>query len=331
MRFASFAGNAAAKAQAARLVDSGRLPHAMLIDGSAGSGKGAFARLLAAAALCESAGERPCGVCRACRLSAAGHHPDILLAGGGHTFSVDAVRALHPALATGPNDGRYKIFLLAEVQNMTEQAQNALLKMLEEPPAYALFLLTCENRFRMLPTVRSRCTLFSLAAVSEDEAAAALCAADPKLGAEEARMAARMAGGLIGLAQAGLENGSFAAARDYLSRFAAALRGSAPYDFLCLSAPLDADKELCAAVLARLPLLFRDALALREGSGAPLGGCPEEARLLAGTFARTALFAFVLQADAARAALARYANRTLLLCALFARLWQTRTDGAGIA
>lgn len=331
MRFTSFAGNAAAKAQAARLFDAGRLPHAILIDGPAGSGKRTFARLLAAAALCESEGERPCGACRACRLAGAGHHPDILAAGGGRTFSVDEVRALHAALAMGPNDGRYKIFLLAEVQNMTEQAQNALLKLLEEPPAFALFLLTCDSRFRMLPTVRSRCVQFSLGAVSEDEAAAALCAADPALAPEDARTAARMAGGLVGLAQEGLASGGFSAARDYLARFSAALRGSAPYDFLRLSSALETEKDLCAAVLARLPLLFRDALSLREGGNTLLAGCPEEAHLLAGAFTRAALFAFVREADAARTALARYANRTLLLNAFFARLWQTKTDGTGAA
>lgn len=326
MRFEPFAGNARAKEQAARLFDAGHLPHAILIDGPAGCGKRTFARVLAAAAVCEGTGERPCGVCRQCQNARAGRHPDITEQGGdGRTFPVDAVRALRTATAVGPNDAARKVFILANVQTMTEQAQNALLKLLEEPPAFALFLLTCDSRFRVLPTVRSRCVQFSLGPVTEEEAAAALRAADPALAEEDARAAARMAGGLIGPAREGLANGSFAAARGFLSQLAPALCGSAPYAFLRLSGALEADKALCAAVLARLPLLFRDALALREQGAASLSGCPDEARALAGAFTRPALFRFAEEAGAARGTLERYANRTLLLTGFFARLWRART------
>lgn len=327
MRFLQFAGNPRAKALASQAFDSGRLPHALLIDGPAGAGKRTFARILAQAAVCDGEGEKPCGVCRQCRNALALHHPDIIEVAGGkgpRSFPVEAVRQVRASAAVGPNDAARKVWLLIHVQNMSEQAQNALLKLIEEPPPYALFLLTCDSRFRVLPTVRSRCMELSLGPVAEAEAAAALRMQDDALSEDEALAAARMAGGLIGQAKQGLYDGTFAASRAFCETFASALTGSAPYVFLRLSGTLEKDAALCGAVLALLPLLFRDALALREGLETALSGCAEQAGKLSRTCTRTALFALTQGAESARTALDGYANKPLLLTDLFARLWQIK-------
>ncbi|MFT9055223.1 MAG: hypothetical protein ABF449_01170 [Ethanoligenens sp.] len=327
MHFLQFAGNTRAKELAAHAFDTGRIPHALLIDGPAGSGKRTFARILAQTAVCDGTGEKPCGMCRQCRNALALHHPDIIEVEGGkgpRSFPIDAVRQVRASAAVGPNDAARKVYILIHVQNMSEQAQNALLKLIEEPPAYALFLLICDSRFRVLPTVRSRCVEFSLGPVPEEEAVAALCAQDAELHEADAHAAVRMAGGLIGQAKQGLYDGSFAASRAFCETFASALIGSAPYAFLRLSGTLEKDAALCNAFLALLPLLFRDALALREGLATALSGCADQAGTLARTFTRTALFALEEEAVSTRDSLERYANKPLLLTSLFARLWQVK-------
>lgn len=327
MHFLQFAGNARAKELTAHAFDAGHIPHAILIDGPSGAGKRTFARLLAQAAVCDGEGEKPCGTCRQCRNALALHHPDIIEVEGGkgpRSFSVDAVRQVRTSAVVGPNDAARKVYILVHVQNMSEQAQNALLKLIEEPPAYALFLLTCDSRFRVLPTVRSRCMELSLGPVPEDEAVGILCAQDAELSEPGAHAAVRMASGLIGRAKRGLYDGSFEASRTFCGTFAAALVGSAPYAFLRLSGSLEKDTALCSASLALLPLLFRDALAQRDGLQATLSGCTEQAGVLARALTREALFRLQEEALSAQMALERYANKSLLLTHLFARLWQVR-------
>jgi DNA polymerase-3 subunit delta' len=168
MHFGDFAGNAQAKKLLAADIDAGRFPHALLIEGEAGSGRRTLARILARAAVCRSSAERPCGMCDACRKS---EHPDITLYGDeGSILSVDTIRSLRQEAYVLPNESAYRVMLLAGAQSMTPQAQNALLKILEEPPRHVLFILTCENRTQLLETIRSRCVCVTLGAVDWDEA-----------------------------------------------------------------------------------------------------------------------------------------------------------------
>lgn len=143
------------------MLREGRLPHALLLEGPDGSGKTDCARAIAAAALCEAddRAARPCGVCRHCIKVDKDIHPDFVTidgAGGSRSFHIDAIRALRGQASLAPNEGRCRVYLLTHCQNMTVQAQNALLKLLEEPPAQAVIILTCLNRHLMLPTIQSR-------------------------------------------------------------------------------------------------------------------------------------------------------------------------------
>lgn len=150
----------------AATVRGGRLSHALLIEGPDGSGKYTFAVEAAQAALCSAEPEaRPCGVCRDCVKVTKGIHPDLLIfggAGGDRSFHIDTVRELRGQAYVQPNEAAGKVMLLRNTHEMTEQAQNALLKIIEEPPRDVMFILTCRSRFRMLETIRSRVQVIAL-------------------------------------------------------------------------------------------------------------------------------------------------------------------------
>ena len=333
MRFNGFYGNEAARVQLSGAFDSGREPHAILIDGPAGSGKKTLARLIAQAFVCEGTGERPCGECRQCRNARAGVHPDIRMdsaAGGARSFSVDTVRRIRLDAFVAPNDAAVKVYILDGVHNMTESAQNALLKILEEPPAHVRFILTCDGRSRVLETVQSRCTGITLGPVPEEQVTVVLLQRDPTLDRDQAVRAAQLSGGYIGRAAEGLAQGSFSAAVALADDFTKALCGSSPFAFLRLSGTLEKDSELFRACLELLPLLFRDAIASRAGVSGRLSGCGEAADRLRGAFTPRQLAAGVDICLNARAAADRYANQRLLLTWFFARLWQVVHEGAGL-
>ena len=124
------------------------------------------AQKLAARAVCSGAEPRPCGKCRSCRKAAAGIHPDIISiaraadANGRlrREITVDQIREMAADASILPNEAERKVYIIREAELMNESAQNAALKLLEEPPAWVVFILCTSNPERLLPTVRSRCT-----------------------------------------------------------------------------------------------------------------------------------------------------------------------------
>ena len=132
--------------------------------------------LLAAALVCAGGGdELPCGRCPSCRKAQSGIHPDIITVGEeGKDISVAQVRQMRADAWVRPNEAARKVYLLPNAQSMNASAQNAMLKLLEEGPAYAAFLLLADNAAALLPTVRSRCQTLSLTEETPPEADPAL-------------------------------------------------------------------------------------------------------------------------------------------------------------
>lgn len=148
---------------------SGRLSHCYLISGPAGSGKRTLARILAAAMECTEGSRRPCGVCPQCRKVLAGTHPDVITVDdpGRKILPVELIRKARDDVYIRPNEGLRKVYVFPRAMDMNPSAQNALLKVIEEPPEYGAFLLLADGAERLLPTIRSRAVTLQLSPLSE--------------------------------------------------------------------------------------------------------------------------------------------------------------------
>lgn len=142
-----------------RRAAEGQLAHAYLLAGAEDETLERAARSLAAAYLCQETGHRPCGACRDCRKVERGVHPDVtaIEPEEGKELKVDQIRDLRTDAYIRPNEGQRKVYIIKRAYRMNPSAQNAFLKVLEEGPAYAAFLLLAPNDAALLPTIRSRC------------------------------------------------------------------------------------------------------------------------------------------------------------------------------
>lgn len=185
-----FAGNRNTLSALEDYLASGRFPHALLLCGDDGVGKGRLALLCAMALCCTGSTEsRPCGICSHCHKITAGIHPDVTVYGetkGAKSFHVDQIRHLIGELYIKPNEAACKVFILKNCENLSGGAANALLKALEEPPANTYFILTALSKDKLIPTILSRVTAYTLLPPSSEEALPYLLAAGcEKQAAEE--------------------------------------------------------------------------------------------------------------------------------------------------
>lgn len=177
--------------QNALLLD--KVSHAYIFEGEEGSGKMTMAEAFAISLQCEKGGKDACMSCPACRQALTRNNPDIiyLQQSKERIISVDDIRQqINATVDIKPYSNKYKVYIIEHAERMKDEAQNALLKTMEEPPAYVVIILLTTNKERLLPTIRSRCVcmqmnpvpdgmirnyLQTVLGVSEDEAA--LCAA----------------------------------------------------------------------------------------------------------------------------------------------------------
>ncbi|MBV9390438.1 MAG: DNA polymerase III subunit gamma/tau, partial [Verrucomicrobia bacterium] len=144
-------------------IQRNRLAHAYLFVGPRGTGKTSTARILAKALNCiHGPTVTPCGICDSCREISQGISLDVLEIDGASNNSVDQVRELRENVRFAPTRGKFKIYIIDEVHMLTQQAFNALLKTLEEPPAHVKFIFATTEPQKVLPTILSRCQRFDL-------------------------------------------------------------------------------------------------------------------------------------------------------------------------
>lgn len=151
-------------------VERGKVAHAYMIHGEKGTGKKLLAGLFAKTLQCEAGGTDPCGKCRSCLQCDSGNQPDIIWVNHEKptVISVDDIREqVNRDIIVRPYSSRYKVYIIPQGELMNPQAQNALLKTIEEPPEYAVILLLTNNIDKMLPTILSRCITLNLRPVGE--------------------------------------------------------------------------------------------------------------------------------------------------------------------
>lgn len=273
MELSPLAGNRALKTQLSQQEEGRGLSHAYILSGPAGSGKHTLARLLCGAMLCTApAQRRPCGHCGPCKKVFAGIHPDVAVIAGpaeGKPITVDQVRQLRADAYIRPNEGERKVYLLEGADRMNASAQNAMLKLLEEGPAYAAFLLLTDNAAALLPTVRSRCEHLPLSPVTQREAELWLDEHYPDQPQAARQAAADRCEGLLGRAAAELE-GQAAGDTQALDGALELVRRLDGGDELALLEHCVAlekwDREQLRALLDEGVLLLRDALVCSAGT-----------------------------------------------------------------
>lgn len=263
------------------LIKNDRLPHAILLQGGSSKIRAQLSAFLSCAFVCESK-PKPCGGCRHCIKAVENNHPDIITFdpsnSGEKTFKINLVRELKDDAYIIPNEAQRKVYILKSADKMNIQAQNALLKLIEEPPIYARFILECESSSAMLQTIMSRVTLFDLGAD--------ICDISDELKEK---------------------------ADDLAQNLAASLLDPTELRFIRLSAEFEKDKNLFESVLPLLQLIFRDALVVKSGGCTSLSGHPELSNNIAARLTLKAIMQIISEIDGFKESLLRNANKNLLI------------------
>ena len=272
MGFEALLGNERLKEYLSASLKNNRISHFYLISGPVGSGKHTLARLLAAAVLCRGQ-EKPCGACVPCRKVMEGNHPDFITVEDPEhkNVAVKIIREYREDAFIRPNESEHKIYMIA--QEMGIEGQNALLKILEEPPPYGIFLLLADNPEKLLPTVRSRCVELKMSALPEDILKDALKKEFPDASREDIAAAAAKSGGFLGQAKNLLQKGL--SADPQTQKFGEAFAGKDNLGLLQTLVPMEKWKR--DALIEELNSwieLLTEALACRAG----LNGANELAR-----------------------------------------------------
>lgn len=263
-------------------VEADRLPHTIILEGGSENDRLALARLLARVHVCS--GENvPCGVCSDCVKAGKGFHPDISEAiateGSKDALKVDAVREIRSNAFVFPNEAARRVFILHNMNFANEQAQNALLKILEEPPEYVRFVLTCPVSSSLLGTILSRAAVYSLGQQLGDSL-----------------------------------NAKHSAACEKAGLVAKALVSPNEFDLMRETGVFEKDAELMMLVLGQLRLIFRDAAAKKQSpSSAVLSASPEQASLLARSLTTAQLVRLIDAVGELERAQALNANKALLV------------------
>lgn len=279
MAFDTLLGNDRLKENLAQSIARRHISHFYLISGPKGSGKHTLAKLLASAILCQG-NRKPCGTCNPCRKVMEGSHPDFITVDDPEkkTVTVDLIRQARADIYVQPNESDYKIYLFPRAQDMGMPGQNALLKVLEEPPKYGVFLLLTDNPDKLLPTVRSRCTELKMQGLPEATLRRQLRQDFPQSQEDDITAAIQRSGGFLGQARELLSGGGEIPVQT--ENFVKAFAGKDALLLVQTLVPMEKWKrDALAEILQTWLELLESALASRSG----IHAISPHARLLAQT------------------------------------------------
>lgn len=314
MKLTNFIGNEKVIDRLSKLMESGRFPHALIIEGEEGIGKKTLAKDIACALVCRG-NDKPCGECSQCKKAIGAIHPDIseyIPAGTANSFHVDTVRNIINDAYVQPNEADYKIYILANAHCMNQNAQNALLKILEEPPKYVVFILTTNSKSALLSTVLSRSVCVSLEGVDIERAANYITSHCENVDYNTAKKTVETFNGNIGKAIDSLQDSKTSELVDVCNKICKALTTSNEYEMMTLCSVFQKDRQGVVFACDLLKSIFRDDLFAGESSE-HISGQEESVALLKSSLSRQSLIKLINTCDELKSTALSNANNALLI------------------
>jgi DNA polymerase III gamma/tau subunit len=270
-------------------VSSGKLSHALIFEGASEEIRFAAAKETAKALLCHG-DDRPCGNCSACHKVDSMSHPDLhIVSADGAMIKVDSIRDVKDKAKVFPNDGNKSVFIICEAHNMNPQAQNALLKIFEEPASHVSFILTCPSKSSLLDTIISRATAYYLGEEYTDK-------------------------------KTDLQEKADALSAELLS---CAVNGN-ELSFIRKTAVFQKDKALFSATLQSMQPILRDALALSAGAKNLIGTDKAVCEELRSKLTQKKLMELLVSMQELKASVDNAANHNLALTRLSAIIYSIK-------
>ncbi|WP_124099413.1 hypothetical protein [Ruminococcus sp. Marseille-P6503] len=275
------------------MLSKGREPHSIAVCGEKGQGKKTLAKYIAATLLCQNDKNRPCGVCKSCRMLEHNAHPDFITAQANENgnYQVETIRSLVSDAVVKPNEGRFKVYLIPDLDrslSTSVQVQNILLKLIEEPPAHCVIILTASSKQTFLKTIISRALCLAVQPCTDADSADFLRSLK-KYTESDVRAAVACGHGNIGRCLDFLEGDVLPAAYKIAVGCTEAMLARDEYEILRSLFGADGKKAVFRQSLVFLSEIARDACAARLGIGSSFGCFPEGAAGLAGALDEEAL------------------------------------------
>lgn len=264
------------------MVLHGKCPNSVMFCGETGTGKKLLADYYIQQLLCENLTDgKPCGVCASCRNVENHTHPDVVYVGTegkSESYTVSSARKVIKEAFVKPNNksGR-RVFVFRDCRKMSAQTQNILLKIIEEPPEYAYFILTAESKYEFLDTIISRCTCFASAPCSEENAVKALT--DMGYGQDEIKQAVSHFHGNIGRCSAYISDKKVRAQTDLTKRIADSIIRGSEYELNVLFTSAGTVRSEMYDIFSAFDMLIRDCAVLYNDKNAEVIGLSREQAL----------------------------------------------------
>lgn len=293
------------------------LCHAYLFYGEKGVGKLTLAVNFAAQILCKEKSEnKPCFECRSCKKLLSGSHPDVFFygnkdeQGGKNTIHIDDVRQLRQDAFILPNESEYKIYIIQDAEDMTIAAGNAFLKILEEPPKHAMFILTATSKTAVFETILSRCIPFELFPLEQAEEKKALTKLFPDIDEKLILAAADFSGGYLGRAISFLNDENAKEIFANIKDAALALASRSEYELLLTLHKANTSKTQMLEFISGFISVLRNACVFKVKKGTSQGD--ETVLKLAGKLTQQAMYSCIEKLSESKKAIESNINMGLL-------------------